>query len=72
MKGVARTPQSLGEVAKMIRLKNGLSQDSLAAQLGVSQRYVSELERGMPKILDQRYFDLLHRLGITITYETSD
>lgn len=72
MHGVAKNPRSLGEVAKAIRLKHGLSQDNLAAQLGVSQRYISELERGMPKILDERYFSVLSRLGITLMYETRD
>lgn len=72
MRGIARTPESLGEVARAVRLKHGLSQDTLAARLGVSQRYISELERGLPKILDERYFAVLHGLGITLTYETRD
>ena len=72
MKGVARTPEDLGEVVRTICRSHGVSQDELADQLGVSQRYLSELERGKPKILDERYLGVLTRLGITITYEIRD
>ncbi|MFM9877805.1 MAG: helix-turn-helix domain-containing protein [Rhodoglobus sp.] len=72
MKGIARRPQDLGEIVRTIRLAHKISQDDLAAQLGVTQRYLSELERGKPKILDDRYFTVLSRLGITIMYTTND
>jgi len=72
VKGIARTPGDLGEVVRTVRLSHGLSQDELAAQLGVTQRYLSELERGRPKILDERYLGVLARLGITVLYETRE
>jgi len=66
------SPASIGEVVRRVRVANGLSQRELAASLGVSQRYVTELETGRPKRLDQNYIDILRRLGITITLEASD
>lgn len=72
MRGIARTPQHLGEIVRTVRLKHGYTQDELAAQLGISQRYLSELERGKPKILDDKYLNVLARLGITLLYETRD
>jgi HTH-type transcriptional regulator/antitoxin HipB len=40
--------------------------------LGSTQRYISELESGKAKRADERYFDLLARLGIDLTAQTRD
>jgi transcriptional regulator with XRE-family HTH domain len=45
-----------------------LSQDELAARLGVTQRWLSELETGKPKILDDRLFEVIARLGIVVRW----
>ncbi|MGO1545695.1 MAG: helix-turn-helix domain-containing protein [Gulosibacter sp.] len=72
MKGVAHSAEDLGEVVRTIRHTHGMSQVTLAERLGVSQRYLSELERGKPKILDEQYFGVLTKLGIKIFYEVND
>lgn len=72
MRGIATSAQDIGRVVREIRLAHGISQVALAAQLGVSQRYLSEIERGLPKILDDRYISLLNAVGVTLAYETRD
>jgi len=66
---VIRGPEDLGFVVASVRKMHGLTQRDLAARLQVSQRYISELELGRPKIADERYFRLLSLLGIRIRAE---
>lgn len=72
MRALIDSPESIGLFVRRIREQNGMSQRQLAAALGTSQRYITELENGLPKRIDQRYIDLLRRLGITIALETSE
>ncbi len=72
MRGIATSARDIGRVVREIRLAHGISQSALAEQLGVSQRYLSEVERGLPKILDDRYISLLNAVGVTLAYETRD
>lgn len=65
-------PADLGAVVRSVREQNGMSQVQLSSMIGVSQRWLSELERGMPKVIDGRYFDVLTKLGIHLTYEVTD
>jgi len=51
MKSVA----DLGLMVYGIRQRSGLSQRELASRLGVSQRYLSELETGKPKVLNEQF-----------------
>jgi len=67
-----RSAEDLGAIIALVRKRNGLTQRQLAERLGVSQRYVSELELGKPKIADERYFRLLALLGITLFAEVAD
>ena len=69
--GVIRDPQSLGIAVSEQRRLRGLTQRQAAALLGVSQRYLSELELGKPKILDERLFRLLSRLGLRLSIEST-
>jgi len=68
MQGQLRTPQDLGRAVRHARREAGLSQRALAARLDVSQRWLTELETGKPKILDERLFDVIAKLGITVTW----
>jgi HTH-type transcriptional regulator/antitoxin HipB len=68
MQGQVRTPQDLGRAVRHARKAAGLSQRALAARLGVSQRWLTELETGKPKILDERLFDVIAKLGISVTW----
>jgi len=64
--------QSLGRVVRRVRLDLALTQRELAERLDVTQRYLSELEAGKPKIADQRYFLTLSKLGIDLRAEVED
>ncbi len=69
---IIRSPEDLGVIIASVRKVHGLTQRQLAERLQVSQRYVSELELGRPKIADDRYFRLLALLGIKIRAEIGD
>jgi HTH-type transcriptional regulator / antitoxin HipB len=69
---IIASPADLGRMIRRIRTAQHLSQRELADRLGVSQRYLSEWESGKPKTADERYFDLLSRLGITLTARADD
>ena len=70
--GRLRSPEDLGRAVRQARRAASLTQVELASRLGVSQRWVSELETGRPKILDARLFDVIARLGIGITWSDDD
>lgn len=66
--GQLASPADLGRAVRHARRRAGLSQDELAARLGVTQRWLSELETGKPKILDDRLFEVIARLGIVVRW----
>lgn len=70
--GEVRTPQSLGEAVATVRTRHGLSQATLAADLKISPRYLSELETGKPKVLNARLIRVLSELGITVNFTIAD
>lgn len=68
-----RSSADLGLLIQAIRIRHGLTQAALAERLGVSQRYLSELETGKPKVLNEKFFDVLRDLGIVLSFrETVD
>lgn len=69
--GKFRSPEDLGRAVRHARVTAGLTQVELAARLGVTQRWLSELETGRPKILDARLFSVIGRLGISVTWSTN-
>jgi len=71
-RGRLRSPEDVGRAVRHARRTAGITQTELAGRLGVTQRWLSELENGLPKILDQRLFDVIVRLGITVTWTTDD
>ena len=62
-------PFSLGQVMQQGRLEQGLSQRELAGRLGISQRWIWEMEQGKPGILMDRLFGILDHLGVTMLVE---
>jgi HTH-type transcriptional regulator/antitoxin HipB len=59
-----QSPAHLGTLVKQLRTKRGLTQQVLANQLGVSQRWLSELELGKGKQFNEKYFEILAMLGV--------
>ena len=70
--GRLRSPADVGRAVRHARRELGMSQVELAERLGVSQRWLSELETGKPKILDTRLFDVLAQLGLNLTWSLDD
>ena len=57
---------SLGQIIQQSRLQQDMSQRDLAAALGISQKWVWEMEQGKPGILMDRLFKVLDATGITL------
>jgi transcriptional regulator with XRE-family HTH domain len=66
------SPAELGSALREFRHRAGLSQRELAAELGVSQRYVWELEQGKPGKVTDRLFSMLHLLRVRMTLEQAE
>jgi HTH-type transcriptional regulator / antitoxin HipB len=62
-------PETLGLVLREARHRHNLSQEELARRLGISQRYVSELEAGKSGILMKRLFQIMLELDVSLTAE---
>lgn len=60
---VVRSQQALGRELTRLRFDRGLTQEELAEALGISRRYVYELETGKPNLFASRLFELLRELG---------
>jgi transcriptional regulator with XRE-family HTH domain len=56
--------QALGACVTALRIKQGISQDALAAKLGYSISYISKLERGEMNPTLRTLFDLADSLEI--------
>lgn len=56
----------LGEQIKAGRVRKGLSQGALAAELHVTQTVVSQWERGVGQPSAHHLVFLVHRLGISL------
>ena len=68
----ASSPQELGRFLRQARLARGMSQSQIAAELGTSQAYVSELETGKDSLALTRVFDLLRITGVRLRVELPD
>ena len=62
-RSVVRSQQALADALARLRYEHGLTQEELAETLGVSRRYVWELENGKPNLYATRLFELLRELG---------
>jgi len=64
-----KDPFTLGQVLQQGRLEKGFSQRELARKLGVSQKWIWEMEQGKPGILMDRLFKILDINGISLLAE---
>ena len=64
--GAVSSPESLGRILQQARLLTGLSQRELADQMGVSQRYIWEMEAGKPSKYTDRLFEMMRQTGMTL------
>ena len=71
MKMTAKIKNSytLGQIIQQSRLQQGLSQRDLANMLGISQKWIWEMENGKPGLLMDRLFMILEKTGITLSAE---
>ncbi len=59
LQGEIRNVEVLGHMLQQGRLLRGLSQRQLADELGISQRYVWEMESGNTTIFTDRLFQVM-------------
>ncbi len=64
--------KDLGALVRRVRVRHGYTQRELAAALGTTQRYIYEVENGLPKRVDDDFHALLRKLGITLIAEIDD
>jgi len=64
-----KNPYALGMVIQQSRLQQGLSQRELAKELGISQKWVWEMEQGKPGMLMDRLFLILEKTGVSLSAE---
>ena len=64
-----KNPYTLGQVIQQSRFQQGFSQRDLAKMLGVSQKWVWEMEQGKPGVLMDRLFMILEKTGVTLSAE---
>ena len=64
-----KSPFALGQVIQQSRMQQGLSQRELANVLGISQKWVWEMEQGKPGLLMDRLFMILEKTGVTLSAE---
>lgn len=67
--GVIRDAAALGQMLAQARYAAGLSQREMAARLGVSQRYIWQMESGAPTTFTTRLFQAMAACGMTLTAE---
>ena len=65
------SPQDLGRFLAGLRQERGWTQDDLAELLGISRRYIYEIESGKPNLYTNRLFSLLRVLGARLTVEAA-
>ena len=61
------TPKDLGATVRLVRRRQGLRQDQLAAAANVGVRFVIELEAGKPTAQLGKTLAVLRALGIHLT-----
>ena len=59
----------LGQVLQQSRMQQGISQRELAKILGISQKWIWEMEQGKPGLLMDRLFMMLEKTRITLSAE---
>ena len=72
LRGEIKNAQTLGRMLQQGRLLRGLSQRQLADELGISQRYVWEMESGNPTIFTDRLFQVMRATGMHLHVEIDE
>lgn len=72
MQAVIGSPADIGRLVAHVRRRHGLTQRDMAARLGVTHRWYSELESGKGKQANARYFAVLAAMGIRLRAEVDD
>ncbi|ODT43064.1 MAG: hypothetical protein ABS62_01130 [Microbacterium sp. SCN 70-200] len=68
----AHTPADLGVALQQARVTQGLSQRDLAVAIGVSQRYIWELEAGKDSPALTRILAAFAHLGVTVRVDVPE
>ena len=66
MKFTIKTTQDIGKWLKTERKRQKITQKELAGLVGVSERFILELEKGKSNARIGKAFYVLHKLGATI------
>jgi HTH-type transcriptional regulator/antitoxin HipB len=61
--------KDLGRFLAELRLERGLTQAQLAEELGISRRYIYEIESGKPSVYSDRLFATLRLLHARLRIE---
>lgn len=72
LRGAVPSAEALGRMLQQGRLLRGMSQRELAKELGISQRWIWEMEAGKPGLLTDRLFQMLHATGIRLYAEIDE
>ena len=72
LRGEVRDSEALGRMLQQGRLLRGMTQRQLADQLGISQRYVWEMESGKPSIFTERLFEMMRATGVRLHAELDE
>ncbi|GAA4832515.1 hypothetical protein GCM10023221_05640 [Luteimicrobium xylanilyticum] len=62
-------PADLGGFLRRRRTQRGLTQAELADDLGITRRYLVEIEQGKPSLYTDRLFALLRELDVVLKVE---
>jgi len=65
--GKIATPEALGRLVRLTRLRLGFRQATTAGLCGVGVRFLSELERGKPTAELGKVMRVLSRLGLELS-----
>lgn len=70
MKIPVNGPQEIGAIIRATRKAQGLRQDDAAGSIGVSENFLSKVERGNPSVSWAKLFEVMDGLGIRISLDT--
>ena len=67
LRGQMDSAEAMRRMLQQGRLLRGITQRELAEELGISQRYVYEIESGKPTIFAERLFQMMRATGVRST-----
>jgi HTH-type transcriptional regulator / antitoxin HipB len=70
--GYIRSAADLGRFLAAARVELGITQQALADELGVSRRYLSEIENGKPGLYTDRLFQAMRLVGVRLRAERGE